>query len=512
MTRENAWRSVGTGTDKRLDYNITEQIVSSIYGTRYQFLANAALERITETNDHYAYYDLGDAIAGTGQYWTMPHSLGYKPTIMPINLARKLTRTRSAWMFEDAPDIECPAKSIDSPEEMETIGYEASAGQKTANDQAAAREAFLYATWTKNRFEEKLLEAGKDFLVGGTVALKIRYLPDLKRIVLNFAPAQEVFPIPNMNDPDSFDAVHFCSFFDNDKTIWKQSWEMIDGKCYLTEGLYDLKLDLLKPIHSAADTFLDFIPVLIFPRDAITGDVYGTSYLKDLIPLFDQFNRSMSDAADSLRFNLFAVTVLLNAAPGAEQELKVSPGEIWNIGGDQPDVKKLESSFNYATALNDFLQRLDNMIHLLGDVPSVTPDDIKGFGLVSGVALKLLYSDLVSATQQDWRVWKSRLVKSNEYILRMAETFKLTDVSGDYANRIIPHLPLPENESEKVAIEAQKLGTSLQSVHGALQELGDKFPSRTIAEIITERERFLTGGGGIGKQISPQEQGQISGA
>lgn len=484
---------------------MTQRIVDDIYGTKYQFLRDDALQRISDTNYFYRYYSL-DA-----QYWTMPHSLGYKPTIMPINLARKLVRTRSAWLFEDAPDIECPAKKIDSPDEMETIGYEASPGQKTANDQAAAREAFLYGTWTENRFEEKLLEAGKDFLVGGTVALKIRYLPK-KGIKLNFAPAQEVFPVPNMDDPDSFDAVHFCSFFDNDKTIWKQSWEMIDGKCYLTEGLYDLKLNLVKPIYSAEDTFLDFIPVLIFPRDVLTSEIYGTSYLKDLIPLFDQFNRSMSDAADSLRFNLFAVTVLLNAAPGAEQELKVSPGEIWNIGGDQPDVRKLESSFNYATALNDFLQRLDNMIHLLGDVPSVTPDDIKGFGLVSGVALKLLYSDLVSATAQDWRVWKSRLVKSNEYILRMAETFKLTEVSGDYANRIIPHLPLPENEAEKVAIEAQKLGTSLQSVHGALQELGDKFPERTIAQIITERERFLTGGGGIGKQISPQEQGQISGA
>lgn len=507
MTRENAW-TPAVPNETRMDYNLTEKIVTDVYGTKYQFLRDAALQRIFDTNKFYRYYDL------EGQYWTMPHSLGYKPTILTINLARKLTRTRAAWLFEDGPDIECPAKSIDPPEEMETVGYEASAGQKTANDQAAAREAFLYATWTENRFEEKLLEAGKDFLVGGTVALKIRYLPDLKRIVLNFAPAQEVFPIPNMDDPDSFDAVHFCSFFDNDKTIWKQSWEMIDGKCYLTEGLYDLKLDLKEggSKYYRYDTQLDFIPVLIFPRDALTGDVYGTSYLKDLIPLFDQFNRSLSDAADSLRFNLFAVTVLLNAAPGAEQELKVSPGEIWNIGGDQPDVKKLESSFNYATALNDFLQRLDNMIHLLGDVPSVTPDDIKGFGLVSGVALKLLYSDLVSATQQDWRVWKSRLVKSNEYILRMAETFKLTEVSGDYANRIIPHLPLPENEAERVAIEAQKLGASLQSVHGALQELGEKYPERVIAQVITERERFLTGGGGIGKQISPQEQGQISGA
>jgi hypothetical protein len=357
--------------------------------------------------------------------------------------------------------------------------------------------------------EEKLLEAGKDYYVGGTVALKMRYLPN-KGIRLNFCPAQEIFPVPNDTDPDSFDAVHFCSFFDNDKTIWKQSWEMIDGKCYLSEGHYNLNMVLQKSVYNREDTKLDFIPVLIFPRDCLSGDLYGTSYLKDLIPLFDQYNRSMSDAADSLRFNLFAINVLLNAAPDAEKELRISPGEVWNIGGDGVDVKKLESSFQYSAALADFLTRLENLMHLLADVPDITPDRIKGFGLVSGVALKLLYSDLVSATQQDWRVWKSRLVKSNEYALRMINAFGLASVS-DYNTRIIPHLPLPENEAEKVSVEAQKLATSLQSVHGAMQELGVKNPEVLIAQIITERERFL-GGGGIGKQISPQEGELISGA
>jgi len=39
--------------------------------------------------------------------------------------------------------------------------------------------------------------------------------------------------------------------------------------------------------------------------------------------------------------------------------------------------------------------------------------------------------------------------------------------------------------------------------------LGEKFPERTIAKIITEREKFL---GGMGKQLTPQEQAIISGA
>lgn len=502
MTREDAW--VSPKPQVKLDYNVTQRIVSAIYGSKYQFLANTALQRIADTNYYYNYYDL------SGQYWDMPHSLGYKPLVMPVNLCRRLTRAHVAWMFNDAPDIECPPVQIDSPEDMETDGYKPSDGQRVSNDLASSREKLLYSTWTDNSFEEKLLEGGRDYFIGGTVALKLRYLKEYG-IRLDFAPAQEVFPVPNEDVPDIFDSITFASFYDNDKTIWMQTWRMSNGRCLLDEGYYDLELRPTEMKYSAEETGLDFIPVLIFPREKLTGDVYGTSYLKDLIPLWDQYSRMLSDASDSLRFNLFAVTVLLNAAPDADKNLKISPGEVWNIGGDDLDVKKLESSFQYNNALADFLNRLENLIHMIGDVPKITPEDVKGFGQITGIGLKMLYSDLVASTQADWRVWKSRLVKTNEYILKMAETFKVEgyeDINGNYSNRIIPHLPLPENEAEKVQIEAQKLSSSLQSVQGALEELGEKNPLYKIAQIVTERERFVP----TGKKISIKEQDVISGA
>jgi hypothetical protein len=298
---------------------------------------------------------------------------------------------------------------------------------------------------------------------------------------------------------------------------------MYRGKCYLTEGTYDsssLLPDVDGLTYNQIDTGLDFIPVILFPHQAVTGQIFGRSYLQDLIPLMDQYNRTMSDAADSLRFNLFAVTIMLNAPPDAEKMVKLAPQEIWNVGGDDVDVKKLESSFNYSNALNEFLTRLENLMHLLGDVPDITPDRIKGFGLVSGVALKLLYSDLLSATQQDWRIWKSRLVEMNERILQMLEIYNGTDgfpygdlpiekIAQDYTNRVIPHLPLPENEMEKIQMESMKLKDSMQSVKGALQEIGEKYPDRKIAEIITEREKFLPEGG---KQINQAEADLIAGA
>ena len=514
MTREDAWTPVES-SDTVLDTGILKTILDEIYGSHYQFLSDSSLARVEDANAYYDYYNL------VGQYWAPTTALGYDPTILCINLARWFVDKRSAWMFDNAPDVECHAKVIDPVEDMEKLDYEPSDKQKKLDAQASSREQMLYSVWGENTFEEKMVAGGTDYFVGGTTGLKIRYLP-YKGIKLEFAPTQECFPIPSQDVPGEFDKIHFCSFLDNPDTIWKQTWEMIDGRCYLTEGTY--ASTNLKPInvrYNRQDTLLDFLPVILFPNEALSGNMFGVSYLRDLVPLFDQYNRVMSDAADSLRFNLFAITVLLNAPPDAEKTLKVAPNELWNIGGDQVDAKKLESGFNYANALSDFLTRVENVMHLIGNVPDITPDRIKGFGLVSGVALKLLYADLVSATYRSWRIWKSRLQLTNEYILRMLETykgtegfvydFKISDIKQTYDNRIIPHLPLPENEVEAISMEINKLTNSLQSVKGAMQNLGEKHPERKIAEIISERMDFMQEGEGMGRKLSEEEKNRMSG-
>jgi SPP1 family phage portal protein len=317
-------------------------------------------------------------------------------------------------------------------------------------------------------------------------------------------------------------AITFCTYLDNDSTLWKQTWYMSKGRCYLSEGTYNVKnLEPITPIYDGKDTGLDFLPVILFPNNALSGNLFGTSYLRDLVPLFDQYNRSMSDAADSLRFNMFAITVLLNAPPDAEKMVKVSPGEVWNVGGEGVDAKKLESSFQYSQALADFLTRLENLMHLIGEVPDITPERIKGFGLVSGVALKLLYGDLVSSTQQSWRIWKSRLQQANEYTLRMLETyagsdgfpykFNIKDIGGSYDNRIIDHLPLPYNEAEKINMEIQKLSANLQSMTGALRELGEKYPERKLAEILAERMKMMElGDGGFNQGLAMESKNLLA--
>lgn len=513
--RQNVHRDETPISEPTISDYMMDGILRGIYPPNdYKFLNDEALVRFKNVNAYYDYYDLD------GQYWSYPGKLDYRPTVMPVNMARYFVDKRASWMFEIAPDVECPPEQYDDPEQMEDTSYEPSRKQKTLNKRASTREQFLYSVYDSNSMSEKLLEAAKDYFIGGTVGLRVHH--DQKQgIRLLFIPAQEIFPFADPNDPDKLEKVHLLSFYDNDKTIWKQTWSLEGDRCYMEEGLYDTRLNLRQEIYPKSDMLLDFIPIVLVPHRRLTGQVFGTSLLKDIIPICDQYNRSISDASDALRFNLFAIKVLMNAAPDSEKNLKVAPGAVWNIQGDDVDAKQLEAHFNYAEAQNDYLKRLDNIMHLLAEVPRVTPDQLKGFGLVSGVALKLLYSDLVSSTQQAWRAWKPRLSRVNEYILRMAESYsgyewfvgdiKSSDIDGNYTTRIIPHLPLPENEMEQIEMQTKKLAASLQSVEGAMQELGVHNPPALIAKILAERERFLNEGNQFGKLLDKEEKKLMGG-
>lgn len=465
MTREDAWRPIDS-VGRKMDEGLLSRILDKVYGKEYEFLAQEAIDRVRDAIDFYDYYNL------TGQEWTPTTALGYRPTVLTVNLARWFVKKRVAWMFENSPDIECPAEKRDDRKALE-------------------RQKYLYEVWRDNRFDEKLMAGGTDFFIGGTVGLRLRNTR--RGLKLNFSPCQSVFPVPSDEDPDEIKACHFVSYHHNRNQIWHQSWEMVGDRVLLSEGIFGSeKLELIQEIYNGVDTKLDFLPCYVIPHNPLSGELTGTSYLHDLVPLFNQYNRVMSDASDGLRFNLFAVTVLLNAAPDAEKQLKMSPNELWNIGGDGVDAKKLESGFNYSNALSDFLNRLENLMHLIGEVPDVTADRIKGFGLVSGVALKMLYADLISATSSSWRSWKSQLVRMNEDIIHMSNTYKIRRISGT-DNRVIPHLPLPENEMEVINMEVTKLSNDLQSVRGAMEEIGERYPLQKIAEIMEERKIGISG-------------------
>jgi len=489
---------------------------------QYQYLGQEGLELVNKLIEWYRHYD--------GKHWVdqygnevkpedlkAQNNLDYLPTMVTANLTAWFVDRLAAFMFEHPIGLACPAEQIDDPAEMLKPGYEPSGKQQAANAKAAAREKLLYRIMKQNLMSEKLLKAATDHFVGGSVCAKLHYDENLGLRVI-WRPRLEFWPVYSADDVDVLEKIHFTAFVD-DQTIWKQTYWLEKGSCWMEEGLYDTRLQLKEELVAPTDIGLPFIPVEIFNRGGLTGETEGRSMVDVLSGLNDEVERKISDNADSIRFGMFAIKVIMNAAlptedeirSGAAEPLQVAPNALWQLNSDgelDADAKTLENEFAYREALKEHLEEIMTLMHRLSDVPNISPEQVKGLGQLSGFAIKLLYGSIISATNRNMITWKPRLQRllgkalymlnkydtRNHYDTKLINEAALSEIALadiDDLVEVKTTMPIPENETEVIDRETKKVATMLQSLKGAMDELGVENPEAKMAEILVEKTTIM---------------------
>lgn len=422
---------------------------------------------------------------------------------------RKLIDTIAAWQFEKEPSVTVPPRVIDEP----SLGYEPSAEQQAENQRARAKERLLTEIWDENRMHEKLLKAAKDRAISRTgVYARLHY--DVRRggLRLYFHPSTEVIAIHNEWDVDELESVHFIAYLDDEQTkLWKLSYYLVwhgdddNGyyDCEIEEAVYDEGLNVIDDRVTRQSMGLDFIPVVHIPTESLSGQVGGYSELEKIIEHVDEIDRKLSDYSDALRFEMFAITLLINVDEDPKNPLKISPSAKWNLGdnggeGNNPDAKRLESGFKFRESIESYLDRLYEALHEISEVPIVNTAEMKTGG-INDMALKLLFSSIISKTQRAWVTWQSRLQTLNEYALRYLkarqehvrfkydkELVKLID--DNYSNEIIFGLPLPQDQAALITQLGDEIANNIESIKGAIIRSGKENAEAKLMEIIEERD------------------------
>ncbi|HBX22660.1 MAG TPA: phage portal protein [Desulfotomaculum sp.] len=494
---------------------------------QFQYLGNEGLQLVNKLIDWYRQYD--------GKHWLdengneikpedlkAQNNLDYLPTMVTANLTAWFIDRLAAFMFERPVGLACSAEQIDDAAEMLKPGYEPSSQQQASSAKASAREKLLYRVMKQNLMSEKLLKAATDHFIGGGVCAKLHY--DATRgLRIIWRPRLEYWPIYSADDVDVLDKIHFTAFVD-DSTIWKQTYWMDKGSCWMEEGLYDTQLKLKEELVAPNDLGLPFVPVEIFNRGGLTGETEGRSMVEVLAGLNDEIERKISDNADALRFGMFAIKVIMNAAlptaeeikAGTAEPLQVAPNALWQLNSDgetNADAKMLEHQFEYREALKEHLEQIMALMHRLSDVPNISPDQVKGMGQLSGFAIILLYGAIISATNRHMITWKPRLQRLfgkalymlNKYDTRQHYDSKVINeaalseiVAGDLDElvEVKTTMPIPENEVEIVDRETKKVATMLESLKGAMDTLGIENPEAKMAEILGEKATIMEALGG----------------
>lgn len=425
---------------------------------------------------------------------------------------RKLVDTIAAWQFEKEPKVTVPPDVLDDPSLMVAPGYTPSNEQVAENSRAKAKERLLQWVWDDNRMHEKLLAAAKDRAISRTgVYARLHFDKRRGQLRILWHPSYEVIPVYNEWDTDQLDAIHFSAWLDEEGTrLWKLSYYLVwKGDedtgfydCEIEEAIYDGGLNVTESRVERQSMGLDFIPVVHIPTEKLSGDLHGYSELEKMLETADEIDRKLSDYSDALRFEMFAITLLTNVEEDPKNPLRISPSAKWNLGdGDKengtPEAKKLESGFKFKEAIEGYLDRMYEALHEISEVPIVNTADMKTGG-INDMALKLLFSSIISKTQRSWIIWQSRLQTLNEYILRYMKArqdhprFKydkewLAQVDEYYYSEIVFGLPLPQDQAALVTQLGEEIATEIESIKGAITRSGKENAEAKLMEIIAER-------------------------
>ncbi len=514
---------------RTIDRNLLNGLI--FHNPMQEALGSREFQRIVDEVKLYERYD-GDLNVWTD--YEKPAEIDYEPTLLTMGYLRKHVDTIAAWQFEKEPKVTVPPEIIDDPALMLTGNYTPSAEQQDENTRAKAKERLLTQIWDENRMHEKLLKAAKDRAISRTgVYARLHY--DVRRGGLRvlFHPSTEVIAIHNEWDADELEEVHIVAYLDEEQTkLWKLSYYLVwhgddeDGNydCEIEEAIYDEDLYVVEKRVERKSMGLDFIPVVHIPTESLSGQCGGYSELEKLITVVDEIDRKLSDYSDALRFEMFAITLLINVEEDPKNPLKMSPSAKWNLGdngdeGNSPDAKRLESSFKFRESIESYLDRMYEALHEISEVPIVNTAEMKTGG-VNDMALKLLFSAIISKTQRAWVTWQSRLQTLNEYALRYMQArqdharFKydkeLVELVGDnYSNEIIFGLPLPQDQAALVAQLGDEIASQIESIKGAITRSGKENAEAKLMEIIEERDLMRSRQDPYGEDYEVVEGGEV---
>lgn len=230
---------------------------------------------------------LYDKYEGTGQHW-IEEEQDYKQTRKKTNYIKKLIKEEARFLFGKTPIFTIkPENDLDK-------------------DKAEEINQCINKILKKNLFSDKLIKAARDCFIGKRIAIKLHADKESKSLKIMFVPSLEFIYEPFDNQ---FDELKKIVFFhqtnqevEKDKQrIWKQKYEMVNGKCILSEGIYNGYGLCIEEIVSDTDLKLSGIPCYVILNDGLLGDLKGESDIEEIFDNQMAYNKLASEDIDTLK-------------------------------------------------------------------------------------------------------------------------------------------------------------------------------------------------------------------
>ena len=481
-------------------YNvITPQIIDSLLDkddiTGYSHQTQEQIEKILA---NYDYYNGKQDVDAEGQYIYPTDSidangLDYKPTKYWTNYFKAFIKRKSRWQMAGDHGIDVEPLSDDERD------------VQVAQD----AEDLLRKIWKDNKMDAKKMQIARDRLIAGNIAAKLSFNQRTGKLHWIWHKATEVFPIYSQ---DGFDELIGCdiivaraSLKDPEKTEYvRQTFRLEDdySDCWFTEKVYNEQLEVIEVINDKTYLGFGFVPIVMFRVDALRTETSHFDDLEDMKVLTRILNDMMEDANDSLKFEMFSMTVVKNADLAKDTELKIAPGALLKINASAnsshpADVESVENGFGWKEAYKDQYNRIKSALHELSGLPMIVPQELN-FGGMNDRALQVLYQDIIQETKEHWLNWDEDLaelfLKSVMYLQARTKRDKfaydknaVNSIDTDELTVQMKFiLPLPDDRENLVDLVTKEVDAGLESRKNAMKRLGVKDAELKEEEIYEE--------------------------
>src|SRR5699024_11357609 len=106
----------------------------------------------------------------------------------------------------------------------------------------------------------------------------------------------------------------------------------------------------------------------------------GESEIANLRDKIDILNQMNEDAIDSLKFEMFSMTAVLNAPEGTAAKMQIAPGAVVEAQSSSEekgaDIKKVEGGFRWKEAFKDQYMRVKAAMHEISGLPQIVPQEL----------------------------------------------------------------------------------------------------------------------------------------
>lgn len=438
---------------------------------------------LQEMNDILRLYDIYE---GRENFIDKSEEKDYTQTEKRTNIIKKLIKEESRFLFGKTPELYIQPKN------------------DTDADKDKAEEINLYLNkiLKDNLFSEKLVKGARDCFIGKRAAIKLYANQDTKEIRIMFLPSLEFIYESDEENPNELKKIIF--FYQTNKEvekdkqrIWKQKYEMVDGRCILNEGIYNGNGILIEPINVDIDLQLSGIPCYVIINDGLSGDPFGESDVKELLDNQIQYNRLSSEDVDTLRKGMDRIIYGIDIDPEASEKFKLKPGAFWDVPtdptaeGKQATLDTIPTDFNYGDKIENSLKRIKSDMYEMLNIPMLSNDELKGM-MTSGKTMKALYWQLITRCEEKMMAWRPALEWLIRAILEITEVYQIEKLPQlDYTVTVENNYPLQEDEDEEKTLDLQQVNAQAMSRKTFIkkwQGVTDDVADAEIKQIALERE------------------------